>query len=125
MKFGDECTDFFHAHATIKHSRSVITSLQDSQGNVLSTHEQKAELLWNCYKEKLGTSESVTMLFDLNELLQVHENLDCLHQPFTKEEIDEVIKDMPTHKSPGPDGFNIDFVKKCRPLIAEDFYNLC
>ena len=28
-------------------------------------------------------------------------------------------------KAPGPDGFNGMFVKKCWPIIKEDFYNLC
>lgn len=28
-------------------------------------------------------------------------------------------------KSPGPDGFNSDFIKKCWPTIYEDFYDLC
>ena len=32
---------------------------------------------------------------------------------------------MPTDKSPGPDGFNTDFIKKAWPIIKEDFYALC
>ena len=32
---------------------------------------------------------------------------------------------MPTDKSPGPDGFNTDFIKKAWPIIKEDFYVLC
>jgi hypothetical protein len=32
---------------------------------------------------------------------------------------------LPSDKSPGPDGFNIDFVKKCWPIINQDFYKLC
>ena len=49
----------------------------------------------------------------------------CLEEPFTNDEIDNIIKSLPSDKSPGPDGFNTDFVKKCWPIIKHDFYNLC
>jgi hypothetical protein len=36
-----------------------------------------------------------------------------------------VVKSLATDKSPGPDGFNNDFIKKCWSIIAPDFYALC
>jgi hypothetical protein len=33
--------------------------------------------------------------------------------PFSNEEIDGVVKNMKIDKSPWPDGFNTDFMKKC------------
>lgn len=44
-----------------------------------------------------------------------------LESPFSKEEIDKVVADLPNNKSPGPDGFNGEFMKKCWPLIARGF----
>lgn len=64
------------------------------------------------------------MLFNLEELLIRHENLDDLDSNFSKEDIDKVMKDLP-NESPGPDGFNNEFIKKCWPFIASDFYDLC
>lgn len=32
---------------------------------------------------------------------------------------------MPPDKAPGPDGFNIDFIKHCWSIICEDFYQMC
>jgi hypothetical protein len=46
-------------------------------------------------------------------------------EPFTTAEIDSVVKNLPSDKSPGPDRFNTDFVKKCWPNIKQDFYDLC
>jgi hypothetical protein len=51
--------------------------------------------------------------------------LDTLSDPFAHEEIDVVVANLPSDKSPGPDGFNTDFVKKYWPIIKQDFYKLC
>jgi hypothetical protein len=38
--------------------------------------------------------------------------------------MDEVIKEMPSDRAPGPDGFNGLFLKKCWPIIQTEFYHL-
>jgi len=35
------------------------------------------------------------------------------------------VKNLLLDKSPGPDGFNNEFLKKCWFLIKHDFYNIC
>jgi hypothetical protein len=42
-----------------------------------------------------------------------------------KEVIDSVISNLPSDKSPIPDGFNTNFVKRCWPIIKHDICNLC
>jgi hypothetical protein len=64
------------------------------------------------------------MVFNLSTLIQLVDNLSELEVPFSQQEIDLIIKNLPTNKSPGPDGFNTDFVKKCWPMIALDYYEL-
>lgn len=41
------------------------------------------------------------------------EGFDHLSYNFTKDEIDVAIKSLPVDKSPGPDGFNGMFMKRC------------
>ena len=65
------------------------------------------------------------MRFNLPDIIQRHANLDHLTDPFTHAEIDKVIKDMPSDRAPGPDGFSGAFLKACWPLIKHDFYSLC
>jgi hypothetical protein len=65
------------------------------------------------------------MQFDLGALLHSSTELGCLSEAFSHEEIDDVVKNLPGDKSPGPDGFNTDFVKRCWPVIKQDFYELC
>jgi hypothetical protein len=64
------------------------------------------------------------MHFDLQHLIQQHD-LQQIEAPFTKEDIDNVVKKMPLDKAPVPNGFNDLFIKKCWHIINEDIYQLC
>jgi hypothetical protein len=111
VKFGDEGTKFFHANATIKHN--LISSLKEPSGLVHYDHQTKANILWEAFKERLGTSDSPEKMFNLEQLLNRADNLEWFSDPFSMEEIDAVVASLPSDKSLGSDGFNTDFVKKC------------
>jgi hypothetical protein len=82
-------------------------------------------LLWESFKERLGQSEFSNMHFDLDSILVPLNDLEDSILPFSNEEIDEVVANLKIDKSPGQDGFNIDFMKKCWYVIKYDFYDLC
>ena len=46
--------------------------------------------------------------------------LDDLEQPISEEEVWNTIKNLPSDKAPGPDGFTGRFYKTCWPIIKED-----
>jgi hypothetical protein len=46
------------------------------------------------------------MVFNLEEFFDQDEDLSDLISPFDKEEIDDIIVNLPCDKAPGPDGFN-------------------
>jgi hypothetical protein len=125
VQSGDTGTKFFHANATIRHRQNTITSLQADDGEMITSHEGRANLLWESYKQRLGISEFTHIYFDLQELLVRAENLEDLEEPFTKEEIDAIIKDLPIDKCPGQDGFNSDFLRKCWPIVCHEYYKIC
>lgn len=112
IKFGDKGTKFFHANATVRSRKNHITVLQDDNGTSHCDHSTKENILWEPFKDRLGKSDNPTMHFDLDSLLTTSTNLGCLDEEFTSTEIDQVVRHLPTDKSPGPDGFNTDFVKK-------------
>jgi hypothetical protein len=122
---GDAGTNFFHVNATIKHRYNHILSLVGVNGTVVTSHVDKEEVLFQSFKDRLGTSQPTSMVFNLSSLIQPVSNLSTLEMPFSCSEIDQIIKNLPSNKSPGPDGFNTDFVRKCWPVIATDFYELC
>jgi len=47
-----------------------------------------------------------------------------LNKPVTEEEVSEVIKDMHNGKAPGPDGFNVDFLKACWNVVKQDILDV-
>jgi hypothetical protein len=122
---GDAGTKFFHANATVKHRHNLISSLKDANRNIAISHAEKAVVLFQAFKNRLGTSQQTFMVFNLSSLIQPIDNLSELEHPFSHQEIDQVIENLPSNKSPGPNGFNTDFVKKCWPVIALEFYELC
>ncbi|XP_037418890.1 uncharacterized protein LOC119283440 [Triticum dicoccoides] len=65
------------------------------------------------------------MKFDLPNIIKRREDLDQLTAPFSRQEIDNAIKEMPADRAPGPDGFMGHFIKSCWHIIKEDFYRLC
>jgi hypothetical protein len=124
-QFGDENTKFFHSMATERFRKNVISQITDDTGRMVSNHEEKSALFWNEFRRRLGSSVDTDMQFDLQAIVKQHDNLENLCSPFSTEEIDNVILDLPSDKSPSPDGFNNLFIKKCWPIIRNDMYKLC
>ena len=89
------------------------------------SYDTKEEMLWTTYKKRLVSFTPITVPDNLEELVTMIDNLEVLEVPFTHEEIDEVVKSLATDKTPGPNGFNNDFLKRCRSIIAPDFCALC
>jgi hypothetical protein len=112
VKLGDKNTEFFHSIATISHKKNFIVSLTNQERNQITDHDQKANLLWTAFKERMEKSDFTRIAFNLSSMLTEHD-LDCIDSDFNPDEIDMVIKTLPNNHVPGPDGFNGFFVKKC------------
>lgn len=85
---------------------------------------EKANILWEAFKDRLGQSEFKEMLFNLSFFLNSHDGLLDLESPFSKQEIDDIIRELSNNKSSRPDGFNNEFIKGCWSLIEYDFQRL-
>ena len=123
IKFGDECTKFFHTMATISFRKNTISQILNEQSAWIQDHEGKAGLLWNSFKNRLGVSSGIKMHFDLSNLITRRNNLQHLVEPWTHSEIDSIVKKMPIDKAPGPDDFNGLFLKRTWPLLKKIFIN--
>ncbi|XP_073360498.1 uncharacterized protein [Aegilops tauschii subsp. strangulata] len=72
----------------------------------------------------MGQAQGINMGFDLNQLIQPIPGLEELSLPFSDEEINKVLKELPVDRAPGPDGFNGMFVKRRWPIIEKDFLRM-
>ena len=94
IKVGGENTKFFHAMAIERHRRNSIASLKLPDGTVVNDHAQMEGIIWNCFKNRMGTSRGIVMGFDLSALITPVEGLDILTKPFEKYEMDKVVQHM-------------------------------
>jgi hypothetical protein len=101
LRDGDAPTRFFHAHANIHHRKNHIHSLVQCD-RVLVTESDKVDVA------TLAT-RSNTIRLDLLDLPCVDLHELCTH--FTKEEVWAAIRDLPSDKVSGPDGFTAWFLQ--------------
>ncbi len=119
-----ENTKFFHAMATESYRRNAIPSLVDSSSLVCTRHEEKAHIAWSTFSSRMGCSQFEFMPFQLQDFFHANQSLASLDQSFGISKLDKIIKNLPIDRAPGPDGFNGMFVKKCWPIICQDYYRL-
>lgn len=125
IQFGVENSKFFQAVATERYRKNLIKTWQDSNGVEVDDHTAKEAILFEAYKNCLGSCNPQPKKFNLSKMLREDVDFDSLITPFTHEEIDAVVKDMPPDRAPGPDGFNGAFINACWPIIKHDIYLLC
>ena len=88
---------------------------------LIENHDEKAAAFYKCFKNRTGVSNHLEFDFELSELVHKCQGIEELSVPFTKEEIDHVIKLIPVDRPPGPNGFNGLLLKVCWGIIKEDF----
>ena len=57
-------------------------------------------------------------------LPKLNEEAESLNRPITPDEIETVIKKLPTHKCPGPDGFTGEFYRAFKGELTPIFHRL-
>jgi hypothetical protein len=124
-QLGDAGTHFFHTCATLRHRNKLINELTSRHGNIAVDHRDKAVILWEEFRERLGVNEFTGFTIEPSSINQTRVDLSDLEDPFAHDEIDNIVRALPNYKSPGPDGFNNEFTKATWLVIKHDFYNLC
>ena len=116
LKDGDANTKLFHACSRFRKRKNFITAIRDGD-QLFTSHDGKAEVFWDFYMNLIGSEVQRNQTINLDALgLQQHD-LQALELLITEEEILNTIKQLPSDKAPGPDGFTGQFYKSCWPII--------
>ena len=126
LDVGDGNNKFFHSIIKIREIRNTIHEVQRVDGTKATTDEEikvEAEKFFEEFMTFQPPDFEGTTVEEMKELLGFQCNeLDCakLIREVTSDEIREVLFKMPASKSPGPDGFTVEFFKEAWGIIGED-----
>ena len=92
-------------------------SQQTTQRIIRDDHQQ----LYGNKKDNLEDMDEFLEKYNLPKLNQ--EEIENLNRPITSMEIETIIKNLPTNKSPGPDGFTGEFHQRLREELTPIYSN--
>jgi exonuclease III len=121
LEDGDANTKFFHLQASHRNRKNLIPTLLHD-GVSISADDEKAVAIYEYYNQILGKPFRRRHAIDLGRLLP-ELDLTGIDSCFSEQEVWEAIKDMPSDRAPGPDGYNGLFYKVAWPVIKVDVLN--
>jgi len=124
---GDENTKFFQLIANGKHRKAQIFQLEQEEGVIIGNENLK-HYITNYYKKLFGPHEEndFSLVEEVRgDIPQVTEREnEFLTAAFTEQEIHDALFQMEHNKSPGPDGFLVEFYQFFWEVIKDDLVQL-
>ena len=121
IKEGDRNFKYFHTMATVKSRRKQMLEIRNGRRIFQIPRSIKSEVrnFYKClYKQK-----NVPLIHFQDSLVSKisEEDSELLESIPSDEVIKNVVWDCDSSKVPGPDGYNLNFIKKCWNLFSVDF----
>lgn len=125
LKSGDENTKFFQAYAKGQKAANTIWEMKDRQGEMVSSFKGLASLGVDHF-QSLFKAPAETSLVEIIQLAQTfprfaeEEENSNLMEEVTLDELKGVMHSFQRDKSPGPDGWTIEFYEGFFELLGKD-----
>ena len=112
-----------------KRERTQINKMRNEKGEITPDTAEIQRIIRGYYKQlyanKMDSHEEMDKFLERYNFPRLNrKELENINRPITSNEIETVIKDLPTHKSPGPDGFTGEFYQIFREELTLIFLKL-
>ena len=116
-----------------KREKTQINRIRNEKGEVTTDTAEIQRIMRDYYKQlyanKLDNLKEMDTFLEKHNLLRLNrEEIENMNRPVTSTEIETVINNLPTNKSPEPDSFTGEFYQTFReqltPILLKLFQNI-
>ena len=117
----------------IKQQNMQINKIRNEKGDITTDTEEIQRIIRSYYESlyatKLENVREMDWFLDKYHIPKLNQDqVNNLNRPVSREELEAVIKNLPTKKSPEPDGFNAEFYQNFQeeliPTLLNVFHNI-
>ena len=113
-----------------KREKTQINRIINEKGEVTTDTALIQRIMRDDYKQlcanKMGNLEEMDKFLEKHNLPRLNqEEIETINRPITRTVIETVIKNLPTNKSPGPDGFTGELYQTFRKDLTLILLKLC
>lgn len=119
LREGDACTKYFHLQAYHRQRKNFLLAISH-HGQTFTEDEAKAGIVFEFYNNLLGVPFLRQHRLDLDQLGLPRLDLLELVAPFSPEEVELTVRQMPSDRALGPDGFSGAFSKSAWSVVGPD-----
>eukprot|EP00253_Pinus_taeda_P029800 PITA_29800 len=129
LKEGEKNTKFFHRSAMDYRSANKILELKNSEGEILRNHNEISALLLDHFgriaqEPRINREAAIQEITNAIPKSITEEQNWALRKTITMEEVEEAVRNMPSDKAPGLDGFTINFYKACWNIVKQHIWEI-